>query len=173
MVSLDYHQNRFKYRTSFSNLIRIHYTDACLLFDPHSLLYLIDVRQQLQFFLKTSLCPSPPISVLYPNERDSIQLLIFAIVADLTTFFISGTSSTIAIFLGVSRKKPCVQESRRQRQEPAQLMVLRNSPRAIPLSGYELVRPELTCKESVLLCFHRLLTFENAKAEATQLYVKT
>ncbi len=32
--------------------------------------------------------------------------------------------------------------------------VLRNSPRAMPLSGYELVRPELTCKESVLLCSH-------------------
>ena len=32
--------------------------------------------------------------------------------------------------------------------------VLRNSPRAMPLPGYELVRPELTCKESVLLCFH-------------------
>ena len=31
--------------------------------------------------------------------------------------------------------------------------VLRNSPRAMPLSGYELVRPELTCKESVLLRF--------------------
>ena len=30
--------------------------------------------------------------------------------------------------------------------------VLRNSPRATPLSGYELVRPELICKESVLLC---------------------
>ena len=33
--------------------------------------------------------------------------------------------------------------------------VLRNSPRAMPLSGYELVRPELTCKEeSAFLCFH-------------------
>ena len=31
--------------------------------------------------------------------------------------------------------------------------VLRNSPRAMPLSGYELV-PEITCKESALLCFH-------------------
>ena len=31
--------------------------------------------------------------------------------------------------------------------------VLRNSPRAMPLSGYEPVRTELTCKESVLLCF--------------------
>ena len=31
--------------------------------------------------------------------------------------------------------------------------VLRNSPRAMQLSGYELVRPELTCKESVLLSF--------------------
>ena len=51
--------------------------------------------------------------------------------------------------------------------------VLRNSPRAMPLSGYELVRPELTCKESVLLCFHWLLTFENAKVEADQLHVKT
>ena len=40
------------------------------------------------------------------------------------------------------------------RQGPAQLRVLRNSPRAMPLSGYELVRPELTCKESVLMCFH-------------------
>ena len=40
------------------------------------------------------------------------------------------------------------------RQEPAQLRVLRNSPRAMPLSGNELVRPELTCKESALLCFH-------------------
>ncbi len=27
--------------------------------------------------------------------------------------------------------------------------VLLNSPRAMPLSGYELVRPELTCKEDV------------------------
>ena len=43
----------------------------------------------------------------------------------------------------------------------------------MPLSGYELVRPELTCKESALLCFHRLLTFENAKVEADQLLVKT
>ena len=59
------------------------------------------------------------------------------------------------------------------RQEPALLRVLRNSPRAMPLSGYELVRPELTCKESALLCFHRLLTFENAKVEADQLHVKT
>ena len=32
--------------------------------------------------------------------------------------------------------------------------VLRNSPLAMQLSGYELVRPELTCKESVLQCFH-------------------
>ena len=40
------------------------------------------------------------------------------------------------------------------RQGPAQLRVLCNSPRAMPLSGYELVRPELTCKESALLCFH-------------------
>ncbi len=40
------------------------------------------------------------------------------------------------------------------RQEPALLSVLRNSPRAMPLFGYELVRPELTCKESALLCFH-------------------
>ena len=32
--------------------------------------------------------------------------------------------------------------------------VLRNSPRAMPLTDYELVRPELTCKESVLLCLH-------------------
>ena len=32
--------------------------------------------------------------------------------------------------------------------------VLRNSPRAMPLSGYEPVRPELTCKEGALLCFH-------------------
>ena len=31
--------------------------------------------------------------------------------------------------------------------------VLRNSPRAMPLSGYELVRPELTCDESALLRF--------------------
>ena len=31
--------------------------------------------------------------------------------------------------------------------------VLRNSPLAMPLSGYELVRPELTCKESILLRF--------------------
>ena len=42
------------------------------------------------------------------------------------------------------------------RQEPALLRVLRNSPRAMPLSGYELVRPELTCK-----------------VEADQLHVKT
>ena len=153
MVSLDYHQNRFKYRTSFSNLIRIHYTDACLLFDPHSLLYLIDVRQQLQFFLKTSLCPSPPISVLYPNESDSIQLLILAIVADFTTFFISGTSSTIAIFLGVSGKN-LVCRNRAGSGKARSAQVLRNSPHAMPLSGYELVRPELTCKESALLCFH-------------------
>ena len=41
-----------------------------------------------------------------------------------------------------------------RRQGPAQLRGLRNSPRAMPLFGYELVRPELTCKESVLLCFH-------------------
>ena len=40
------------------------------------------------------------------------------------------------------------------RQGPAQLRVLRNSPRAMPLFGYELVRPELTCKESILLRFH-------------------
>ena len=32
--------------------------------------------------------------------------------------------------------------------------VLRNSPRAMPLSGYELVRPEITCDENALLCFH-------------------
>ena len=32
--------------------------------------------------------------------------------------------------------------------------VLRNSPRAMPLSGYELVRPEITCNESALLCVH-------------------
>ena len=51
--------------------------------------------------------------------------------------------------------------------------VLRNSPRAMQLSGYERVRPELTCKESALLCFHRLLTFENAKVEAAQQYIKT
>ena len=31
--------------------------------------------------------------------------------------------------------------------------VLRNSPRAMPLTGYELVRPEITCNESALLCF--------------------
>ena len=31
--------------------------------------------------------------------------------------------------------------------------VLRNSPRAMQLSGYEPVRPEITCKESVLLRF--------------------
>ena len=33
-----------------------------------------------------------------------------------------------------------------RRQGPAQPRVLRNSPRAMPLSGYELIRPELTCK---------------------------
>ncbi len=38
--------------------------------------------------------------------------------------------------------------------KPAQLRVLRNSPRAMPLPGYELVCPEITCKESALLCFH-------------------
>ena len=38
--------------------------------------------------------------------------------------------------------------------KPALLRVLRNSPLAMPLSGYELIRPEITCKESVLLCFH-------------------
>ena len=32
--------------------------------------------------------------------------------------------------------------------------VLRNSPLAMQLSGYELVRQQITCKESVLLCFH-------------------
>ena len=32
--------------------------------------------------------------------------------------------------------------------------VLRNSPRAMPLPGYELVRPEITCNENALLCFH-------------------
>ena len=32
--------------------------------------------------------------------------------------------------------------------------VLRNSPRAMPLTGYELVRSEITCNESALLCFH-------------------
>ena len=52
-----------------------------------------------------------------------------------------------------SAGKPYVQESRRQRQRPALLRVLRNSPRAMPLSGYELVRPELTCDESALLRF--------------------
>lgn len=31
--------------------------------------------------------------------------------------------------------------------------VLRNSPLAVQLSGYEQVCPELTCKESVHLCF--------------------
>ena len=37
--------------------------------------------------------------------------------------------------------------------KPALLRVLRNSPLAMPLSGYEPVRPELTCKESVLQRF--------------------
>ena len=32
--------------------------------------------------------------------------------------------------------------------------VLRNSPRAMQLPGYELVCPELTYKEGALLCFH-------------------
>ena len=32
--------------------------------------------------------------------------------------------------------------------------VLLNSPRAMPLSGYELVCPELTYKEGAFLCFH-------------------
>ena len=32
--------------------------------------------------------------------------------------------------------------------------VLRNSPWAMPLAGSELVRPELTCDESALLCLH-------------------
>ena len=40
-------------------------------------------------------------------------------------------------------KSPYRQKSRRQRQKPAQLRVLRNSPRAMPLSGYELVRSEM------------------------------
>ena len=57
--------------------------------------------------------------------------------------------------------------------KPAQLRVLRNSPRAMQLSGYELVRSKQTCDESVLLSFLWLLTFENAKAEADQQYVKT
>ena len=48
--------------------------------------------------------------------------------------------------------KPCVQESRRQ-QQARSAQVLRNSPRAMQLPGYELVRPELTCKESALLRF--------------------
>ena len=43
-----------------------------------------------------------------------------------------------------------------RRQGPAQLRGLRNSPRAMPLFDYELVRPELTCK-----------------VEADQLHVKT
>ena len=42
------------------------------------------------------------------------------------------------------------------RQGPARLRVLLNSPRAMPLFSYELVRPELTCK-----------------VEADQLHVKT
>lgn len=51
-----------------------------------------------------------------------------------------------------SAGKPYVQESRRQ-QQARSAQVLLNSPRAMQLSGYELVRPELTCDESVLLCF--------------------
>ena len=69
-----------------------------------------------------------------------------------------------------SAGKPCVQEPRRQRlisgrrssytgitpaaAKARSSQVLRNSPWAMPLAGYELVRPELTCKESALLRFH-------------------
>ena len=49
-------------------------------------------------------------------------------------------------------KRPYRQKSRRQ-QQARSAQVLRNSPRAMQLTGYELVRTELTCKESVLMCF--------------------
>ena len=66
--------------------------------------------------------------MLYPNKRDSIQLLIFAVVADLTTFFISGTSSTIAIFLGASGKNiVCRNHAGSGKARSAKVLLKRNS----------------------------------------------
>ena len=47
---------------------------------------------------------------------------------------------------GLHRQKSRLQQQARSAQ------VLRNSPRAMPLPGYELARPEITYKESALLC---------------------
>lgn len=54
---------------------------------------------------------------------------------------------------GVSRKTLCAGITPAA-AKPAPLRVLRNSPWAMPLSGYELVLPEITCDKSALLCFH-------------------
>ena len=64
-----------------------------------------------------------------------------------------GSKNTSVCVLGILYKVHIGSNHAAQQQKPALLRVLRNSPRAMLLSGYELVRPELTCDESALLRF--------------------
>ena len=59
----------------------------------------------------------------------------------------------LLVFYPKTARKVLIDRNHAGSSKARSAQVLRNSPRAMPLSGYEPVRPELTCKESVLLRF--------------------
>ena len=84
-----------------------------------------------------------------------VQLLINQLITLILTV-LSGCSlvqkNTSVCVLGILYKV-LIGSNHAGSSKARSAQVLRNSPRAMPLSGYEPVRPELTCKENVLLCF--------------------
>ena len=85
-----------------------------------------------------------------------VQLLINQLITPILTA-LSGCSlvqkNTSVCVLGILYKVH-IGSNHAGSSKARSTQVLRNSLRAMPLSGYELVRSESTCKESVLLCFH-------------------
>ena len=65
--------------------------------------------------------------------------------------FTSGVITPAATLIG---EEVFVNRNHADSSKARSVQVLRNSPRAMPLPGYELVRPEITCDKSALLCFH-------------------
>ena len=93
------------------------------------------------------------IFAFYPKL---VQLLINQLITLILTA-LSGCSlvqkNTSVCVLGIHYKVH-IGRNHAGSSKARSAQVLRNSPRAMQLSDYELVSPELTCKESVLLCFH-------------------
>ena len=63
-------------------------------------------------------------------------------------------SSSIGFLPHKTVRKVLIDRNHAGSSKARSAQVLRNSPRAMPLPGYELARPEITYKESALLCFH-------------------